>query len=855
VPEDDLMLFRKKNLVHTRQQVRFGLLVFTVLLLSLSLVPLQSLPASTAKASSTYNYAEALQKAIYFYEEQRSGHMPSTNRVSWRGDSGLTDGSDHGVDLTGGWYDAGDNVKFGLPMASSATMLAWGVVDNRQAYVNSGQLNYILDNIKWADDYFIKAHVSANELYGQVGNGGVDHAWWGAAEVMPVGTSLYASRPSYEITASCPGSDLAGETAAALASSSIIFTATDPTYAATLLSHAKQLYAFADNYRGTYDSCITDASSYYKSYSGYNDELVWGALWLYRATNDATYLTKAQTYYANLSNQSQTTMKSYKWTQSWDDKSYGCYVLMAKLTGQTQYMQDAERWLDWWTVGYGGDKVKYTPGGLAWLDTWGVLRYASNTSFEALVYSNVTTDPVKKARYHDFAVSQINYILGSNPQNRSYEVGFGTNPPRDVHHRSAHGTWTNNLQGLPVDDRHDLIGALVGGPDASDGYTDTRSNYQQNEPATDYNAAFVGALAYMYNEFGGTALTNFPVAETPDPDEFFVAASINSSNSNYTEIRAQINNHSAWPARAATDLSFRYFVDLTEFLNAGYKPTDVTITVPYTQGAKASALTKWNGNIYYTTLDFTGVNVAPVSQSVSVSEVQFRMTVPTGAAWDPTNDPSYKNLTSSSLNETAYIPVYEGSKKLYGQEPSGTPVTTTTSVVTTTTPTPTTTTPVVTTTTPTPTTTTPVKTTTTPVVTTTTPTPTTTTPIVTTTTPVVTTTTPIPTTTVAVGQYSVQYSISSQWNTGYNISVTVVNNSGSPVNNWTISWQLAHGETFANYWNAQCSISGSTVTCSNMSYNATLGANGGSQNFGAQFNSSSGATTPTSFTVNGVTVH
>jgi cellulase/cellobiase CelA1 len=155
------------------------------------------------------------------------------------------------------------------------------------------------------------------------------------------------------------------------------------------------------------------------------------------------------------------------------------------------------------------------------------------------------------------------------------------------------------------------------------------------------------------------------------------------------------------------------------------------------------------------------------------------------------------------------------------------------------------------------TTTTPVATTTTPAVTTTTPVATTTTPVATTTTPVATTTTPVATTTtpVANSQYSVQYSIASQWNTGYNISVTVVNKSGSPVNNWTISWQLAHGETFANYWNAQCSISGSTITCSNLSYNGTLGANGGSQNFGAQFNSAGGSTTPTSFTVNGVVVH
>ena len=43
-------------------------------------------------AANGHNYAEALQKAIYFYETQRSGTLPETNRVEWRGDSGLMTG-------------------------------------------------------------------------------------------------------------------------------------------------------------------------------------------------------------------------------------------------------------------------------------------------------------------------------------------------------------------------------------------------------------------------------------------------------------------------------------------------------------------------------------------------------------------------------------------------------------------------------------------------------------------------------------------------------------------------------------------------------------------------------------------
>jgi len=37
-----------------------------------------------------------------------------------------------------------------------------------------------------------------------------------------------------------------------------------------------------------------DAAGFYNSFSGFNDELVWGALWLFRATGDATFLAKAQ---------------------------------------------------------------------------------------------------------------------------------------------------------------------------------------------------------------------------------------------------------------------------------------------------------------------------------------------------------------------------------------------------------------------------------------------------------------------------------------------------------------------------------------------------------------------------------
>ena len=85
-----------------------------------------------------FNYGEALQKAIYFYEEQQSGVLPDFNRVNWRGDAATHDGSAIGIDLSGGWFDAGDHAKFGFPMAGAITMLAWGAIEYRDAYVQSG---------------------------------------------------------------------------------------------------------------------------------------------------------------------------------------------------------------------------------------------------------------------------------------------------------------------------------------------------------------------------------------------------------------------------------------------------------------------------------------------------------------------------------------------------------------------------------------------------------------------------------------------------------------------------------------------------------------------------------------------
>ncbi|XP_061962528.1 LOW QUALITY PROTEIN: endoglucanase 13-like, partial [Populus nigra] len=221
-------------------------------------------------AVSVLDYGAALTKSLLYYEAQRSGKLPPNQRVQWRGDSGLKVGSDAQIDLGGGYYDAGDNVKFGFPMAFTVTMLAWSSVEFQSQLEAKNELSNALDTIKWGTDYFFKAHPQPDVLYDEVGDGDSDHSCWERAEEMTT------PRTTFKIDDHHPGADLAAETAAALAAASIAFKPSNPTYATELINHAKQLFEFARNHPGQYQNSIPVAGKFYSS-SGYEADYKLGS--------------------------------------------------------------------------------------------------------------------------------------------------------------------------------------------------------------------------------------------------------------------------------------------------------------------------------------------------------------------------------------------------------------------------------------------------------------------------------------------------------------------------------------------------------------------------------------------------
>lgn len=623
--------------------------------------------------TGNYNYGEALQKAILFYELQRSGDLTEQIRCNWRGDSGLSDGKDVGLDLTGGWYDAGDHVKFNLPMAYTSTMLAWSVIEDEEVYKETNQYDYILSELRWVNDYLIKCHPKEEVYYFQVGDGGADHAFWGAAEI------LQMERPSYKVDINNPGSAVCGEGAAALAASSMVFKKVDSDYASTCLKTAKSLYALAEKMKGDsgYDAV---AGAYYKSWSGYYDELAFAGAWLYLATGEEVYLEKAKTY-ADLYAGGDINTANYTWAHSWDDVHYGAALLLARITGEELYKKAIENNLDFWTVGVEGKKIQYTPKGLAWLDTWGSLRYATTTAFLASIYSEWEGCSKEKQQiYQAFALSQAEYALGSS--GRSFMIGYGENYPKNPHHRTAHGGWENNVSGAPSQNRHILVGALVGGPNVNDEYKDERSDYTANEVACDYNAGFTGLLAKMYKKYGGVPIENLTAIEEVG-EELYIKAGINAEDSqnekHYIEVKALVYNHTAWPARVTDNLSFKYFLDLTDYIKAGGVPSDLITSYNNSSGkVMISKVLPWyeSKHLYYVEVDLIGHTLYPGGQSEQRLEVQFRISG--NSKWDYTQDYSYidlKGTSSNQLTQAQHFALYDRGILVFGSEPGqGTPL-------------------------------------------------------------------------------------------------------------------------------------------------------------------------------------
>ena len=621
------------------------------------------------------NYAEALQKSLYFYECQQAGPLPEWNRVEWKADSTMTD------EVLGGWYDAGDHVKFNLPMAYSASMLAWGLYQYPDGVEKCGEMTNYVNNLEFVLDYLAECDRGDEVVY-QVGNGTIDHTWWGPVELIQYG--MQDSGTSYDsaraILVSSDGcSAVFGEMAAALAAGSCALKdRIDQSKIDDYIAHAENIFKLADSSKSNDVYNDSNASGFYRS-SHFYDELFYAANWLYIATGEQSYIDKAKSYIPNLDKELGSDELKYTWCQCWDDVMQGGMLLYAINTNDDFYINRVEKHVNYWT-----NTIKKVDGALGYCDTWGCARYAETAGFIAAVACDTVLADKNNSDYVKFYETQMNYVLGDNADGQSFVVGYGEKSPKNPHHRTAHGSWKNDLA-IPDTNRHILYGALVGGPNQDGSYEDDRQNYINNEVATDYNAGFTALLCKMVDKYGGTTDSSFPQSEKHDGPEFYVESLVKGMDDSGATISFKMTNHSAWPARVQDNLSFRYYMDLSELISAGYSPSDLVVRCDRDQSAmyassgysnaEISPVTQYDGSIYYVEVSFPdGRVVLPISEGMQQCEILLALVFPNyGSGWDASNDPSNKELLNSEDSIVSmYVPVYINGELYYGTEPDGT---------------------------------------------------------------------------------------------------------------------------------------------------------------------------------------
>ncbi|KAJ0988738.1 hypothetical protein J5N97_007094 [Dioscorea zingiberensis] len=520
------------------KQKVFKWTIYCILIASLAiglpiLVSKKLLPKHKEPVIPPDEYAVALQKALLFFNAQRSGHLPKNNGVPWRGTSGMKDGSELSdvKDLVGGYYDGGDNIKYHFPMAFSLTLLSWSVIEYSYKYKAIGEYNHVRDIIRWGTDYLLKTFNSSastiDHIYTQVGmalkvsTSPDDHFCWQRPEDMTY------ERP---VQRSSSASDLGSEISAALAAASIVFL-DDTAYSRKLIKAAKTMYKFANNNpQATYSLNNPIIEPFYNS-TDFWDELIWGAAWMYYATGNYSYVSTATD--PTLPENANAFSGSQKLSVfSWDNKLPGAELILTRLriflNPGYPYEEILSRYhsstdLNMCSFLRRFGVFEWTRGGLILLKRPRPLQYAVNAAFLAKLYAdymNASNVPgwycgpnfISVNDLRSFAASQVKYILGSNPKNISYVVGYGHAWPMHVHHRGASiptdGKHYKCVEGrrwlhAKTKNPHNITGAMVAGPDHLDGFFDVRTNMNHTEPTLAGNAGLVAALVALTSSGGG----------------------------------------------------------------------------------------------------------------------------------------------------------------------------------------------------------------------------------------------------------------------------------------------------------------------------------------------------------------
>ena len=436
-----------------------------------------------------------------------AGHVSDEEVTCFEGtdlDGKSWPGCDYTLDVSGGWYDAGDFGKYVV----NGGITVWTLLDlyerfpdaypdgSLQIPENNNDVSDILDEARWEMEFLLSMQVPEGEAQAGMVHHKMHDLDWAPMPMVPplrvdndvenqyVGAGRYVYAPSTAATLNL---------AATGAQCARIWKDVDSEFAERCMAAAETAWQAAIENPAIYaGNNPGDGGGNYDD-TNVNDEFYWAAVELYITTGEEQYLPYAQDLRALLDE------KQFDWgvTAPLGAISLAVNDVSIENTDSNVIILNNANYLL---------SVQNSDGYKVLIDgpyPWGSNGLLLNNMMQVSIAYDLTGDQ----KYLTALQHSMDYLLGRNAMNRSFITGYGEYPAMHPHHRF----WANDLaNGYPPAP----AGAVVGGPNynptdeyaiaegvldepPASRYADVIGSASTNEVAINWNAPLVWVTTYL----------------------------------------------------------------------------------------------------------------------------------------------------------------------------------------------------------------------------------------------------------------------------------------------------------------------------------------------------------------------
>ena len=385
-------------------------------------------------------------------------------------------GSSGTVDVTGGWYDAGDHGKYVVNGGFSLWMMqnqyetakALGFENafaDGTMYLPECSNGYpdLLDEARYELEWMFKMIVSSGDYAGMAYHKAHDETWTGLGVAPADDDKKRIIKP--------PTTAATLNLSACAAQAARLWRGIDDAFADECLEKAKLTYEAAKKHPDMYAPLDESVGGGAYGDDDVTDEFYWAAMELFITTGDEDYFDETTENKFCLDvptalggGESVDTVGSFDWGNTAALGTFSAALNLKRFdTEDVNIIKDAvkkagDHFLDieskqGYGLPYGQSTLSYNDSDKGYI--WGSNSFAADNAI-VLAYAYILTDDEK---YLDGAVGGLDYLLGRNALDQSYVTGYGTHTTEYPHHRF----WSYQIdQTFPKAP----CGVLAGGPNS-----------------------------------------------------------------------------------------------------------------------------------------------------------------------------------------------------------------------------------------------------------------------------------------------------------------------------------------------------------------------------------------------------